>query len=126
MKNVITCQPLPLDAKLPKIKPFHVTFYYHHSSFGTGQEMAKQGFRDLMFVMSERDDLAAWEAENAPRPNFHAFLDGKQKEAESKIEKGLAIRRTAIHNLNQWGSGDTGHAISRNFEFLNPESVDFY
>lgn len=125
---MITAKPLPADARLPKVKPFHITFDYHHSMFGTGQAMANDGFRDLMFVMSEREDLSAWELENSlfPRPKFHAFLDGKQKEAESKIEKGLAIHRTAIHNLNQWGSGESGHCISRNFEFLNPENLDFY
>lgn len=124
---MITAKPLPKDAKLPKVKPFHVTFDYHHSMFGTGQDMANQGFRDLMFVMSEREELQAWELESgATRDRFHAFLDGKQQEAESKIEKGLAIRRTAEINLNQWGSGETGHYISRNFEFLNPENLDFY
>jgi len=126
-KHIATCKPLPKDSKLPKVKPFHVTFSYHHSMFGTGQAMANEGFSDLMFALSERDDLTAWEKENnAPRPTFHTFLDGKQKEAEEKIEKGLAIRRTAIYNLNQWGSGETGTPIHRNFEFLNPENLDFY
>lgn len=125
--KMITAKPLPKDTKLPKVKPFHVTFDYHHSMFGTGQDMAKQGFRDLMFVMSEREDLQAWELENgATRDRFHAFLDGKQQEAESKIEKGLAIRRTAEFNLNQWGSGESGYTIDYNFKFQNPEGLDYY
>lgn len=126
MKNVITCQPLPVGSLLPKIKPFHVTFTYHHSRFGDGLQMMNKGFSDLQFVNNEREELKDWEAANAPRPTFHRFLDERQKEAESAIEKGLAIYRTALHNLNQWGSGKSGHAVSRNFEFLNPESVDFY
>ncbi len=116
-----------MNTKLPKVKPFHVTFYYHHSMFGTGQEMAMEGFSDLMFVMTEREELTIWERENnADRSRSHEFLNGKQQEAESKIEKGLAIKRTAEYNLNQWGSGESGLPISRNFEFLNPENLDFY
>lgn len=125
--HIVTSKPLPKGQKLPSWKPFHVTFDYHHSMFGTGQDMAKEGFKNLQYVMSEREELKEWEESgNMPRPRFHAFLDRKQAEAESKIEKGLAIRRTAEHNLNQWGSGEQGHAISRNFEFLNPENLDFY
>lgn len=126
VKPAVTCKPLQEDAKLPKVKPFHVTFSYHHSRFGDGLQMMNKGFSDLQFVNNEREDLKGWEAANAPRPTFHRFLDERQKEAELTIENGLAIYRTAIHNLNQWGSGESGHYISRNFEFLNPENVDFY
>lgn len=125
MKNVITCQPLPIDAKLPKIKPFHVTFNYHHSRFGDGLEMMNDGFREVLDIHHCIDEIMADNGGVFPisLANFYGNL---LKRAETRAEKGLAIYRTALHNLNQWGSGETGHYLSRNFEFLNPESVDFY
>lgn len=101
--------------------------FFHHSRFATGQEMANNGFNDLLFVLEEREELSLWESQNEkPRPTFHAFLDGKQKEAESMIEKGLLIKRTAEYNLNQWGSGATGHVLAQHMPFLNPENCADY
>lgn len=127
MKNVITCKPLPADAKLPKVKPFHVTFDYHHSRFGDGIQMMNDGFSGLQF------DLSLVEVLEADKDVSHSFktrmierLSVSMANHSQTIEKGLAIYRTALHNLNQWGSGESGHCISRNFEFLNPEDIDFY
>lgn len=101
----------------------NTSFFYHHSRYGKGLEMAKAGFDDLQFVLSERDSLEEWEIEfNAPRPKFHAFLDNKQKEAESTIEQGLALYRTAEYNLAQWDR----LTLDYHFPFLNPENVINY
>lgn len=101
-------------------------FFYHHSRWSKGQEMANDGFRSLMFVLEERDELTKCEKEhNFLRPKFHAFLDGKQQEAESMIETGLMIQRTAEHNLNQWSSGEVIHVIAQHMPFLNPEDCAY-
>lgn len=102
-------------------------YFFHHSRFATGQEMARDGFKDLMFVLEERDALEEFEkANNSTLPRFHSFLDNREKEANEKIEKGLMIQRTAEYNLNQWGSGKTGKVMAQHIPFLNPESCSFY
>lgn len=102
-------------------------YFYHHSRFATGQEMAKDAFKDLMFVLEERDALAQFEKENnSSLPRFHAFLDKREQEAEDKIQRGLMIQRTAEYNLNQWGSGRQGKVMAQHMPFLNPEDCKDY
>lgn len=127
MEPIVTCQPLPEGQLLPKVKPFHVQFYYHHTRFGDGQQMAREAFKSLQFDLSVIETI---EADAEVDQEFKARVIERlklsiEKDSET-IEKGLAIYRTAEHNLNQWGSGEQGHPISRNFEFLNPENLDFY
>jgi len=102
-------------------------YFYHHSRFATGQEMANNGFRDLMFVLEERDALAEFEKENNKSvPRFHDFLNNREKEAADKIQCGLVIQRTAEYNLNQWGSGRYGKVMAQHMPFLNPEDCKDY
>lgn len=98
------------------------SFFYHHSKFGEGQQLASEAFIDYMSALDEMKDLCSYVGESAflmkARTMCQAWID----EATAKIEKGLAVKRTAEHNLSQWD----GLTLDHHFPFINPENVTDY
>lgn len=97
-------------------------FFYHHSKFGDGQQLAREAFYDYMAALDEMKDLCSYPGESVflmkARTMCQAWID----EAAAKIERGLAWKRTAEHNLAQWD----GLTLDHHFPFLNPENVTDY
>uniref|UniRef100_A0AAU8GFC9 Uncharacterized protein n=1 Tax=Salmonella phage vB_SEnST11_KE22 TaxID=3161173 RepID=A0AAU8GFC9_9CAUD len=94
-------------------------FLYHHSRFGDGLHMAKEAFSDYLFWLDSLE-----EAKAIPTIS-QKFLDSCSKrleEASATIERGLAWKRTAEHNLAQWD----GLTLDHHFPFINAENLTDY
>lgn len=97
-------------------------YFYHHSKFGDGQQLAREAFRDYMSVLEEMDHLETYPGESVFMMKARTMCQAWIEEAAAKIERGLAVRRTAEHNLSQWD----GLTLDHHFPFLNPENVTDY
>ncbi|QQV91836.1 hypothetical protein vBKpMFBKp34_051 [Klebsiella phage vB_KpM_FBKp34] len=98
------------------------SFFYHHSKFGDGQQLASEAFRDYMSALEEMDHLQSYPGESAFLMKARTMCQELIDNAAAKIEQGLAVKRTAEHNLSQWD----GLTLDHHFPFLNPENVTNY
>ncbi|QXL90390.1 hypothetical protein [Salmonella phage NINP13076] len=94
-------------------------FLYHHSRFGDGQSMAKEAFSDYLFW---RDTLEDAKAIPNMSEKFINACSKRLEDASAIIEKGLAWKRTAEHNLSQWD----GLTLDHHFPFINFENLTDY
>lgn len=97
-------------------------YFYHHSKFGDGQQLACEAFRDYMSALEEMEDLKSYPGESVFMMKARTMCQTWIDEATAKIEQGLAVKRTAEHNLAQWD----GLTVDHHFPFLNPENVIDY
>lgn len=97
-------------------------YLYHHSRFGAGQELATEGFSEYLDAMQELSELNTDPFESVFKMRVRAYCLQWIDDAAAKIQKGLAWKRTAEHNLSQWD----GLTLDHHFPFLNPENVIDY
>lgn len=100
-------------------------YFYHHSRFGDGQQMARDGFCEYRGSVEELEylkSLVTGENPSAFMLRAISMCEGLIETAAAKIERGLAVKRTAEHNLAQWDQLTLDH----HFPFLNPENVTDY
>ena len=97
-------------------------FFYHHSKFGEGQHVAREAFRDYMAALEEMDHLQTYPGESVFMMRARTMCQTWIDEAAAKIERGLAVKRTAEHNLAQWDQ----LTLDYHFPFLNPENLTDY
>lgn len=97
-------------------------YFYHHSKFGDGQQLAREAFYDYMAALDEMKDLCSYPGESVFLMKARTMCQTWIDEAAAKIERGLAWKRTAEHNLAQWD----GVTLDHHFPFLNPENVTDY
>lgn len=100
----------------------HTSYFYHHSKFGDGQQLAREAFSDYMSALDEMKDLCSYPGESVFLMKARTMCQTWIDEAAAKIEQGLAWKRTAEHNLAQWD----GVTLDHHFPFLNPENVTNY
>lgn len=97
-------------------------YFYHHSKFGDGQQLAREAFTYYMMALEDLEDLAQCEGESVFLMRARSYAEQTLKDAAEKIEQGLAVKRTAEHNLAQWDRLTLDH----HFPFLNPENLTDY
>lgn len=97
-------------------------YFYHHSRYADGMERACDGFMEYMFAIEEMESLTSYPGESAFLIKARSMCQTLIDAASAKIEKGLAIQRTADYNCAQWG----GVTLDHHFPFLNPEDVSSY
>ena len=97
-------------------------YFYHHSKFGDGQQLANEAFCDYMSALDEMKDLCSYPGESVFLMRARTMCQTWIDEAAAKIEQGLAMKRTAEHNLAQWD----GLTLDYHKPFLNPENVINY
>ena len=103
----------------------HTNFLYHHSKFGDAIEMMNDGFcayRGSVEELEYLKGLVSGEHPSAFMLRAFSMCQELIDNASSKIEKGLAWKRTAEHNLSQWD----GLTLGYHKPFLNPENVTDY
>lgn len=98
------------------------SFFYHHSKFGDGQQLASEAFRDYMSALEEMDHLQSYPGESAFLMKARTMCQEWIDNAAAKIEQGLTMKRTAEHNLAQWD----GLTLDYHKPFLNPENLTNY
>lgn len=98
------------------------SFFYHHSKFGDGQQLASEAFRDYMSALEEMDHLQSYPGESAFLMKARTMCQELIDNAAAKIEQGLTMKRTAEHNLAQWD----GLTLDYHKPFLNPENLTNY
>lgn len=98
------------------------SYFYHHSKFGDGQQLAREAFTYYMMALENLEDLAQCEGESVFLMRARSYVEQTLKDASEKIEQGLAVKHTAEHNLAQWD----GLTVDHHFPFLNPENVINY
>lgn len=94
-------------------------YFYHHSRFGDGQSMANDAFSDYLFWLDTLEEAKA--DPNTPE-KFISSCCERLEAASAAIEKGLAWKRTAEHNLSQWD----GLWLDYHFPFINFENLTDY
>lgn len=97
-------------------------YFYHHSKFGDGQSMARDGFYEYRSALEEMEELNAYEGDSVFLMKARTICQEWIDLAAAKIEKGLAWKRTAEHNLAQWDR----LTLDYHKPFLNPENVTDY
>jgi len=98
------------------------SFFYHHSKFGDGQQMAREGFVYYKMALDDLEDLAECGGDSVFLMRARSYAEATLKDAAERIEQGLAWKRTAEHNLAQWDRLTLDH----HFPFLNPENLIDY
>ncbi|HBT8980887.1 TPA: hypothetical protein MCM29_005641 [Klebsiella pneumoniae] len=98
------------------------SFFYHHSKFGDGQQLASEAFRDYMSALEEMDHLQSYPSESAFLMKARTMCQELIDNAAAKIEQGLTMKRIAEHNLAQWD----GLTLDYHKPFLNPENLTNY
>ena len=97
-------------------------YFYHHSKFGDGQQMARDGFYEYRSALEEMEELKAYDGDSVFLMKARTICQEWIDLAAAKIEQGLAWKRTAEHNLSQWD----GLTVDHHFPFLNPENLTDY
>lgn len=100
-------------------------YFYHHSKFAEAIEMMNDGFyayRGSVEEYAYLESLVTTEHPSAFMLSALSMCQGLIDTASAKIEKGLAVKRTAEHNLAQWDRLTLDH----HFPFLNPENLTDY
>lgn len=97
-------------------------YFYHHSKFSNGQEMARDGFIEYRSALEEMEYLNTYEGDSVFLMKARTICQEWIDLAAAKIERGLAWKRTAEHNLAQWD----GLTLDYHKPFLNPENLTDY
>lgn len=93
-------------------------YFYHHAQYGEAVAQINDHFSDLLY-WKEEQKLETHEA-------CLRGIINRIELAEMKLEKWLMIKRTAEHNICQWGSSETGYVMAQHMPFLNPENCQDY